>query len=475
MTARIAIRILSQVRDYELFSRLIFMEDLKKINSYQFFQFWKNLSISLLVMIAVIFLSRIFPHYYSPIIALFAAGFLYARLYNAKFSRNVTCMVLTYSTFFCIIAYSIVGIVINLLDIWGIIKIPRELSFFNEPFIPTLILIPVSFVVMLVLYILGDRIQICRTCKMKHGMSMNTNKLTTLLSSESRLQVRNLMVLFGVLAVIMWVYFLFFYINTDVNGRDSYVFVWLCIGVFAIDEIYIVIRYYNLYLDLKDNDEIITPDELSDMSAKTYLRYYVVCDENMYLTKGGLNPETMKRDLIDTPFFTKRSVNNLTFPEVEKIIEDMSGVEGSLRFFFGRKLPDMKKHSVLRYFYFLKGIPEDYPELDEPGLWVSFKKVKEIYSYHPSKMSPILVADLTRLATIILTEKTFDEDGFRKMGLKNYQPSFTLKDVEESNLDFQDDKWIHVSMFNSDTSFYKLKKWWREHGTRKKKDKTLWR
>lgn len=90
-------------------------------------------------------------------------------------------------------------------------------------------------------------------------------------------------------------------------------------------------------------------------------------------------------------------------------------------------------------------------------------------------MSPILVADLTRLATIILTEKTFDEDGFRKMGLKNYQPSFTLKDVEESNLDFQDDKWIHVSMFNSDTSFYKLKKWWREHGTRKKKDKTLWR
>ena len=83
-------------------------------------------------------------------------------------------------------------------------------------------------------------------------------------------------------------------------------------------------------------------------------------------------------------------------------------------------------------------------------------------AHNPGKLSAMTVADLTRLATIILTEKIFDERGYRKTKLKTYQPSFSLIDVRNSELDFQDDKWIRISLFNSDTPFYSMKRWWKK-------------
>jgi hypothetical protein len=44
------------------------MKDLEKVNASQLFSFWKNLSIGMLVMMATLFLSWIFPFYFSPII-----------------------------------------------------------------------------------------------------------------------------------------------------------------------------------------------------------------------------------------------------------------------------------------------------------------------------------------------------------------------------------------------------------------------
>ena len=160
-----------------------------------------------------------------------------------------------------------------------------------------------------------------------------------------------------------------------------------------------------------------------------------------------------------TSFITKRAVNGIPLPEVLSIIQRLTGVkDGELRFFYGRKSPDLKNHSLLRYFYFLDGKPEDYPELPLDGEWVDFDDVKRMYTHTPGKFAPRAISDLSRLATIILTEKIFTEDGKRKSKIKSYSPTFNLRDVRASQLDFQDDKWVRISMFNSDTPFYKIKK-----------------
>ena len=262
--------------------------------------------------------------------------------------------------------------------------------------------------------------------------------------------------------MIVWVYYQFFYINVNVNARDSYIFTWLTVFGLLIDELYFSIRYYNLYLDLKESQEIITPNELRDMTAKTYLRFYVVCGDNMYLTDHAIEIGGNEKELIDTPFFTKQSMNGILAEDVKRVIERMTGVEGGeLRFFYGRKSPDDDKHSLLRYFYFLDGDVSEYKELETPGEWYSFNQVKYLYSNYPEKMTELAVYDITRLATIMLTEKIFDEEGYRKSGIRSYNPTFTLSEVRKSKIDFQDDKWIKISLFNSDTPMYKLKKWWK--------------
>jgi len=436
------------------------MQDLDKISSLQLYTFWKNLSVGLLTVVAVLAFSILLPFYFSPIVALIAAAFLYTVLYNNKLSKHSSCMVVSYSIFFCLIAYSFVSIVINILYIWGFIWIPPEFTFFAYPYIPSLMLCPICFLTIIVIYIRGKKLSICIDCRLQYGDSGERGKIGKILAYESHMQLRNLIALFGILTFIIWGYYLYFYINTDVNNRDWYVFMWLTIIVFILDEIYFIFRYYNLYLDMRENNEIITQEELKDMTAKTYIRYYVICHEHVYMS---LITETDSGPVIDTPFFTKRSVNGITIPEVSNIIRKMTGnANGELRFFFGRKMLDMSRHSLLRYFYFLEGEPEDYPKLNVEGEWISFDELKRVYSYKPDSLTRICVSDITRLATIMLTYKVFDERGFRKNKLKSYHPTFTLKEVKESRLDFQDDKWIRISLFNSDTPMYRFKRWFKK-------------
>lgn len=439
------------------------MQDLFKVNERQLYSFWKNLSIGLLVLMATLLLSRILPHYFSPIIGLIAAAFLYTLLYNNKLSNHSTCMVVPYAMFYCVVVYSFASIIINVLGIWDIVTLPKELSFFNYPYLPALLLDPVCLAVLLIMYMRRNRLTICIDCKITKGLSIERGKLGEIMSVESKHQLVNLIWVFAILTVMIWVYYeVWYYKNAIINNRDWYVFFWMNLVVILFDEIYFASRYYNIYLDLKENGEIITEEELSDMTTKTYLRFYVVCGNKVFLNTQTVDPGKAGAIVADTPFVTKRNVNGISSGEVFGIISRLTGVkDGTLRFFYGRKSVDISKHRLLRYFYFLDGKPEDYPDLNVDGEWMDFGHVKQIYNKMPSAMSSNMLADLSRMTTIILTQKIFDERGYRRMKLKSYVPSYDLKEVREKDYDFQDDKWIRVAMYNSDTRYFHLKKFLR--------------
>ena len=435
------------------------MEDLTKVNSLQLYRFWKNLSIGLLSLIAMLAISRILPFYASPIVAFLCSALLYTLIYNNRISSDGNCVIVLYSLLYCVINYTIATVMLSVLEIWNIVSLPDEFLFLNDPYIPSLLLCPICFLTLIVLYIRRNSLSFCQSCKLKTGGLYERGRNGQIFRYESFYQIKNLIYLFGSLSVLIWSYYQFVFIKLALNSRDWYVFTWLSIIAFIIDEIYFIYRYYNLYLDLKENDEINTEEELQDMTAKTYLRYYVICDNKIFLDPHTITPQQTYKEVLDTPFITKRAVNGIPLPEVLSIIQRLTGVkDGELRFFYGRKSPDLKNHSLLRYFYFLDGKPEDYPELPLDGEWVDFDDVKRMYTHTPGKFSPRAISDLSRLATIILTEKIFTEDGKRKSKIKSYSPTFNLRDVRASQLDFQDDKWVRISMFNSDTPFYKIKK-----------------
>lgn len=438
------------------------MRDLEKVNASQLFAFWKNLSIGMLVLTGTLFLSWIFPSYFSPIVGLIAAAFLYTMLYNNRITSSSTCMVVPYAMFYCMISYSFLSIILNVSDIWNVIKMPKELSFFNDPYMPALILDPVCFVTMLIFYLRRNRLSICIDCKISKGLSIERGKLGEILNIESRLQLINLIWVFAVLSGVVWIYYMiFYYHNALVNNRDWYIFLWLNIIAILLDETYFAARYYNIYLDLKENGEIITEEELSDMTTKTYLRFYVVCGNKVFINTRVADAHRANQYVIDTPFVTKRNVNGITTAEVHGIIQRLTGIrDGELRFFYGRKSLDVAKHRILRYFYFLDGDIDDYKDMDIDGEWTDFDFMKLVYNNQPTDMSNILLTDISRMVTVVLTQKLFDERGYRKIKVKSYRPSFDLVEVRKGNYDFQDDRWIRIAMYNSDTRGFHVRRWW---------------
>lgn len=440
------------------------MEDLKKVNSMQIYQLWKNFTIGVLTVVMTVVLGRMLPFYLNPVVSLICSAVLYTLLYNNRLHGSPNCMLIPYAMFYCMIAYTFVSIVINVLYVWGIIIPPKELVFFNNPYVPALVLCPVSLVTLVVIFLRRHSLTLCVNCRLDKGDSVERGQFGRIISVESMVQLKNLIVTFGVLSALVWLYYYLLYVKEAVvNGRDWYVFSWLLVIYLLLDELYFIFRYYNLYLDLKENDEIITPEEINDMTAKTYIRFYVICGERVYLDPHSIDVNTPYREVLDTPFFTKRTVNGIRVDEVRQTIQKMTGVsDGELRFFFGRKSPDIQKHSLLRYFYFINpGEGDSCPAFNLGGEWIDFGKLKYIYQYSPTHLSRIACGDLSRLSTIMITEKVFDENGNRKSKIRSYNPNFTFDDVRKSNLDFQDDKWIRISLFNADTRMFKVKRWFR--------------
>ncbi len=52
------------------------MEDLGKVNSMQLYNLWKNLTVGLITVIAMMTFSKLLPFFLSPVVSLLCAAFL---------------------------------------------------------------------------------------------------------------------------------------------------------------------------------------------------------------------------------------------------------------------------------------------------------------------------------------------------------------------------------------------------------------
>lgn len=439
------------------------MEDLRKINSMQLYYLWRNLALSLLCVGVVMGGAHILPYFMAPALSLFLCGVLYTMIWNNNISVNNSCMVIVETMLYSLLGYTFMSILFVVIEILGLYDFPKEIIFFNDPYLPSLLLLPTTLVVSLFALIFKKSMPAYKQFRSQYGGVKEKGYFGLISNRETDFQLKNMVGLFAVLTAIIWYYYLNVYVSINQNARDWYVFLWIVVISVILDEVFFMMRYYNLFLDLQEHNEIITPEELRDVTAHTYLRFYVICGEYVYIDRDAFDRLNQKEGVYDTPFITKRTVNGIPTSEVRNIVERMTGVNGGeLRFFFGRHLAGVDKHSLLRYFYFLDGDISEYSDMKEKGEWVHFNDIKKVYNVDPLHIATNALNDLSRLSTIILTERTYDEDGNRKNKIKSYKGNLTLADVRRCKLDLQDDKWLRIADFNSDTKFFKLKKFLRE-------------
>ena len=409
------------------------MEDLRKVNSMQLYHLWRNLAISLLCIGGLMVGSHMLPYYMAPAMSLFLCGVLYTMIWNNNITGGESCMVIVETMLYSLLGYTFISILFVVVQILGLYEFPREIIFFNDPYLPSLILLPVSLAVSLYALCFKRSMPAYRRFQSRYGGERERGYFGMVSNRETEFQLRNMVGILALLTGIIWWYYLNVYVSVNQNGRDWYVFVWIVVICVLLDEAYFMMRYYNLYLDFQEHNEIITPEELRDITARTYLRFYVICGEYIYIDRHAFDRLNQMKDVCDTPFITKRTVNGVPTTEARTIVEKMTGKkEGELRFFFGRHLAGVDKHSLLRYFYFLDGDINDHTDMGADGEWMHFDEVKKIYNETPLKMATNALNDLSRLSTIMLTEKIYDEEGNRKNRIKSYTGTLTLRDVRKS-------------------------------------------
>lgn len=437
------------------------LKELNKVNSRHVYMLWRNFALALITLFCTVLLTRLLPPIFAPIISTIACAILYVTIYNNAFSDSESCIVVPYMMFIVILAYTILTVLLNLLNIWGIVDIPSAMVFFDGYFVPGLILGPCGVIVGIIIYIRRHRLSICSECRLSNGAPIERGQTGLIFSRESTSQIKNLIAVFTIISCLCWGYYFFLFSDVSLTSRDIFVFSWTALVVYLVDVLIFGMRYYNLYLDLKENDEIVSPAELENISARTYLRFYVICGDSIYLYKReSMELRDEFRTVLDTPFFTRKMVSGIPEREVKTMIEEATGIKGGkLKFFFGRRVSDSGKHRMLRYFYFLPESLEECPaQLKRNGEWLSSERFKTIYNTRPLYLSSTLLSDMTRLATILITSKTFDENGERRTRLMQYRPSFNFSELRNSDIDFHGDLWLRVANNNADHRFFRFKK-----------------
>lgn len=109
------------------------MNDFNKVNSMQLYNLWKNLIVGLVTVIAMMTFSKLLPFYFSPVIAIIGAAFLYVYLFGTKMSWGSSCMIIPYAMMYSQLAYAFVTILLNVLYAWGVKMIPSEIIFLKIP------------------------------------------------------------------------------------------------------------------------------------------------------------------------------------------------------------------------------------------------------------------------------------------------------------------------------------------------------
>ena len=82
-----------------------------------------------------------------------------------------------------------------------------------------------------------------------------------------------------------------------------------------------------------------------------------------------------------------------------------------------------------------------------------------------SMRAGVLSADMSEevyiVYTITMAWKTYDSRGFRLYPVRNYKPTFRLRDLRNWDVDYNDRHWLDVARFNEDVRFFRLKRYFR--------------
>lgn len=334
---------------------------------------------------------------------------------------------------------------------------PAEANKLNPdiPFITSLILYPITALVSLFYYKRFTR-RPCHYCKMAMGVSELNEVHSRMFYTNARGQMVLLCWLSAVTSVVDWAYYFFYYSNVSLSAADKYFFLAVPIIIYVLSLLYLKRQYNRLSDDLRSTAYKSSTED----SLHSVLRFIIIRNNAVLVTehvekKGGTNM------FLDTPAIVKIPVSDDRVTD-EGARTEFAKISGETDFIL-RPLYNTPKATGKAVIYHYAVIMND--DVPLPENWPFGNNWLTIQQLATAMRARVLSGDLSeeiyRVYTITMAWKTYDKRGFRRYPIKNYRPTFRLRDLKDWDVDYNDRHWLKVSGFNQDVPFFRIKRYFR--------------
>lgn len=427
-------------------------------NAWGIFSMWRGWVICSGAFIVLLVLSLWVSPLVLPLIAFTMQFVIFLFVRNNREASVPVCYLLPFVCTRCLFWSGVVMVLINLGYRYGWWEHFIDISTVNPkiPYITVLIIAPVCFVVALWAMLRGGRLQFCRDCQLRHGTPAERGFLGLLFTQEARYQVKLMVIFAGVMTVLVWGYHLICYINVNLNRPDRLIFVWLPSIYLVLTWIYMGLRYISIWSYYCKNVALQKGQELSRV---TRIRFLIVSGDNTLLKMQDEHDTPTPTGKYDTPVSVSTPYReNVTLYDADSIFRDVTRLtDFKIRFMYSGDTGNADSN----IFHYIVTLPEnvDLSGSRLNGEWFNLFQVERMINNH--EVVPLFTAEVIRLYSVTMAWKTFDRQGRRLYKIKNYRPTFRLRDINNWDVDFNDPQWLHIWQTNQDQRFWRLRRIWR--------------
>lgn len=277
---------------------------------------------------------------------------------------------------------------------------------------------------------------------------VGVSQIRQMLPREEAYQVRILMVLSLVLGAVEYWYYFARYINSNLNSPDRFFFVFMPIGIFLLSLFFMGGRYTTL------GSLVEAVNTLPQPVVSTLVRFLIFSDNQILVRPNHLG-------LYDTPAEALERKTDFVSPErASEIFERQAETtQFTLRYLYTSEAegPTAGGLNIKHFAAILDGaLPRTEVSSDDLGdLWVGMYDIRRLAA--EGKLAPLLARELVRIYAITMAWKTYDRSGRRLYPIRNYKPTFRLRDIAKWDVDYDDLSWLEVARYNEDKLMWRIR------------------
>ena len=340
------------------------------------------------------------------------------------------------------------------------------LSLLHLPFVP-MVLFQAPFMALLIYLFERRNIQppFCQQCVIKRGGIWERNLLGDYTRLEAYYIIRIL--LFGALivAAVAWALFLWGIDTQSRLGRYFYLFfpAALCVALILFETIRrwlleMAIHPSGKGLKLATNGDIIMENLFS------VIRILIIGQEKIFLIERHKDKSLWYNGSgLDVPLHHTYTDYCLD-PKEEKlracqIIQEELQIESPNLRHLNSTVLERARQRVGHYILFLSD--KDMPKMERyPGRWYTVEEIARLNREH--RLHPLFRECYARLCTVVNAARTYRMNGERRYPIRGYKPAFTLRHLQELNIEFDDPTWLYVSLHNEDQLLGRIDLWFQK-------------